>query len=348
MKWLSWIAALLAVRIAMGADAPPAKFGALAAGTVAPDFVVNAADGKSVKLSEFRGKTVVLSFWTTNRGPATALDAISSEYAGAGVVIVGVCSGATREEFSQAVQKSKGSISYLLAWDPAGKSGDRSAAKLFGIGAFPSTGVIDPAGKIVGGFTGFGAQSATVLREYLRTAGVPVAADGVPDTGPVGGAEPPRELKPGDVATNFTAVDPAGRPAKLSDFTGKIVVLNFWATWCEPCLAAMPLMQQIAAATKPQGVAVLAACTSDSRADFEIWTKANAGKYPDIVFANDPVGRDSPATYADRVSVKLYGVRALPTVLVIARDGKVAEVFTGYGEGDDRLETFLKKLGVSF
>jgi peroxiredoxin len=350
MKWFLWVAILAGAMPTMrGGEAPVAKFGALGAGTLALDFTVTGTDGKPIKLSDFKGKTVVLNFWATNRGPAEALESVAVEQATAGVVVLGVCTGASREDFEKWVQKTKASISYPLAWDPAGKSPTEvSAAKKFGIGAFPATGVIDPAGKIVGGFTGFGAQSGAILRGYLRTAGVAMPAEEKPVAGLPPGPEHLNELKPGAVAPDFTALDAAGRAVKLSDFAGKIVVLDFWATWCSPCLDAMPHTQQIAAAAKAQGVIVFAACTSDTRAAFESWMKGNAPKYPDVVFANDPIGRDTPATYSDRASVKGYGVSGLPTVFVIGRDGKVAEVFSGSGEGDTRLEEALKKLGVNF
>lgn len=350
MKTLLQIAAVLSLSwtMAFAADAPAAKFGSLVAGSVAPDFSATTADGKAIKLSDFKGKTVVLNFWATNRGPATALEAAAADNAAAGVVVIGVCSGATREEFLQAVKKSQGNISYLLAWDPAGKNaGDASIAKKFGIGSFPATGVIDPAGKVVGGFTGFGAQSETVLRDYLRAAGVAMAApteEKNPATSP---PEPePIALSVGTTAPDFTAVDRDGRSVKLSDFAGKIVVLDFWATWCQPAIAALPQLQRIAAAAKSQGVALLAACTSDSRGEFEKWTKENAAKFPDAAFVNDPIGRNTPGKYAERVSVKLYGVARLPTVFLIGRDGKIADVFVGSGDDDDRLEVALRKLGI--
>ncbi|MEO7413230.1 MAG: redoxin domain-containing protein [Opitutaceae bacterium] len=352
MKRLSWLVALAAVVLASRAAEPPAaKFGTLVAGNLAPDVTALGVDGKVVKLSDFKGKTVVLNFWANNRGPAEALELLASETTGSGVVVWGICSGATRAEFDAWVKKSKGNITYLLAWDAAGKTADgSSAAAKFGVGSLPATGVIGRDGKIVGGITGFGAQSGSTLRGYLRAAGVATAAPEKPETAPgVGTVIPahPNELKPGAVAPDFTAIDATGRAVKLSDFAGKIVVLDFWATWCAPCLASFPHAQQIAAATKAQGVLMFAACTSDTRAAFQTWTTNNAAKYPDLVFANDPIGRDTPGNYEERASVKLYGVSGLPTVFVIGRDGKIAEVLSGYGEGDTRLEEALQRLGVA-
>jgi peroxiredoxin len=338
---------LLAVGASVVAAPPAAKFGRLVAGTVAPEFTAIGVDGKEINLAAFKDKTVVLNFWTVNRGPAESLQAAATDYANLGLVVLGICSGATREEFETWRTKWQGSLTYPIAWDPAAKNREASiAGKLFGIGVYPSTGVIDPAGKVVGGFVGFGAQSSDVLRGYLCAAGLPIAPEPLPPSSAPPSEPADSKLKPGELAPDFTALDPAGHPVKLSDFAGKIVVLDFWATWCGPCLASLPHTQRVAAATKMQDVVVFAACTSDTRERFDTWLKANAAKYPDIVFANDPNGRDTPATFAERASARLYGVNGIPTQFVIGRDGKIVEIFSGYGEGDDRLETALAKLGV--
>src|ERR1051325_7099853 len=90
--------------------APGAKFGTLAAGTLAPDFVVIGAQGKELRLSDFKEKTVILNFWTPNRGPAEALQVAFLNYAELGVVVLGICSTGTREEFDAWVAKTKGTI----------------------------------------------------------------------------------------------------------------------------------------------------------------------------------------------------------------------------------------------
>ncbi len=152
-------------------------------------------------------------------------------------------------------------------------------------------------------------------------------------------------LTSGTKAPHFVVVDKTGKEIRLSDFMGKVVVLDYWATWCGPCMASLPHTEKVAKETKEKGVVVLAVCTSDTRANFSKWLREKEKEYPSLVFACDLNDRDTK-TYDERVSKKLYGISLIPTQFVIDQNGVIREVIVGYRTGDELLDRALEKLGV--
>ena len=150
--------------------------------------------------------------------------------------------------------------------------------------------------------------------------------------------KPPGLLTAGTVAPDFAMQTADGRELRLSDFKGKVVVLDFWATWCAPCIASFPHTQELAAQFKEQGVVVLASGTSDSNAKFKEWIPKNQSKYPDMRLVFDYLHERDSAAFDDRVSSHLYGVEGIPTQFVIGRDGKIVGANVGYETGDARTE----------
>ena len=152
----------------------------------------------------------------------------------------------------------------------------------------------------------------------------------------------PELLAAGTVAPDFTAYTPEGKPVKLSDYRGKVVILDFWATWCGPCQMSMPHVEKVYQATKNKNVVVLGVCVWDTKDKFDAWIPANKSKYS-FAFAFDPAGRG-----ADSIARKLYSVSGIPTSYVIDKEGKIATGLVGFGGEDDvRLEVALGKLGIS-
>jgi peroxiredoxin len=148
-------------------------------------------------------------------------------------------------------------------------------------------------------------------------------------------------LAPGKLAPNFTLKDTAGKDVNLSDFRGKVVVLDFWATWCGPCQRAMPHLQEVYEQVKDKNVVVLGVCVWDEKGAYDKWVDAKKATYTfETLF--DPAGRG-----AESVASKLYAVKAIPTQYVIDRDGKIVAGYIPGAAKDDPLMKALRKAGVS-
>ena len=123
-------------------------------------------------------------------------------------------------------------------------------------------------------------------------------------------------MRVGTQAPPFELKDFDGKTVKLSDFKGKVLVLDFWGTWCPPCRASMPAIQKVHEKYKDRGVVVLG-MNSESN------PKANPKK-----FKEDNKITYGSVTKAETVS-GLYKVQGWPTFYVIGKDGKVVWGATG-------------------
>ncbi len=142
---------------------------------------------------------------------------------------------------------------------------------------------------------------------------------------PATSARPPL-LANGTVAPDFSVLRTDNTSAKLSDYHGKVVLVDFWATWCGPCKVSMPHLEKVHQALKDQGLIVLGVCVWDERTKFDDWMKK-----PEVptsylkVF--DPAGK----TTANSIAAKFYQVSGIPTFYLIDKDGKI--LFSAVGSG---------------
>lgn len=116
--------------------------------------------------------------------------------------------------------------------------------------------------------------------------------------------------KPAKDAPDFQIPTPGNGVLRLSDLRGKVVLLNFWATWCEPCREEMPSMERLHRAYKDRGLAVLAVSLDSQGASVvKPFVKKLALTFP--------IGLDPKMAVRET-----YGVWAVPSTFIIDRSGK--------------------------
>jgi len=133
---------------------------------------------------------------------------------------------------------------------------------------------------------------------------------------------PPEPIRPGQEAPGFTLprLD-GGAPVSLADLRGKVVLLNFWATWCKPCEDEMPAMQRLHQALAGTDFELLAVSTDEERAPVEEFRKRLGLGFPILL---DP-GKE--------VSVA-YQTYRYPESYLIGRDGRILARYIGPRDWD--------------
>ena len=111
----------------------------------------------------------------------------------------------------------------------------------------------------------------------------------------------------------------ADGPVKLSDLRGKVVYLDFWASWCGPCRHSFPWMNEMQAKYGARGLQVLGVNLDAKRADAEKFLAAQPARF---ALAFDAQGE----------AAKQFAVKGMPTSLLIGPDGKVIAVHQGFRE----------------
>lgn len=132
-------------------------------------------------------------------------------------------------------------------------------------------------------------------------------------------------------APDFTLTALSGGEVTLSDLKGKVVLVNFWATWCGPCEAEMPAIEARYKLYKESGLEVLAVNLDETEAEIRPFVERLGLTFPILL---DPGG----------VVNEQYRVRGYPTTFIVGRDGIILAQKVGYMT-DGQLDTYLSEAG---
>lgn len=154
-----------------------------------------------------------------------------------------------------------------------------------------------------------------------------------------------RAGSPGSMATNFSTVDINGKPLSLSDFKGKYVILDFWASWCVPCRKSFPHMLELYSKYKDKGLEIV--CISDDDSKPELWKAAvkkdGTGMWHHVLRGFDMEKLMRKEKNDKDISDK-FGIHSLPTKILIDQTGKIIGRYGGGGENDEDMDNKLAEV----
>jgi cytochrome c biogenesis protein CcmG, thiol:disulfide interchange protein DsbE len=132
------------------------------------------------------------------------------------------------------------------------------------------------------------------------------------------------------VANGASLGEPSKESLSLSELRGRAVLLDFWATWCEPCRLQAPIVEQLARRWHERGVVVVGVNTdTPDQGDPRIFAASHRLTYPMV---HDALG----------VASRAYGIEDLPSLVVVSRTGKIVAVRSGITE-DAELERLVRQ-----
>ncbi len=284
-------------------------------GQAAGDFTLKTLDGKPFVLSQQRGKYVVLDFWATWCGPCVrampeylaAMETLPQDK----VLFVAVNQAESAPVISEFLKRREWNLPAVLL------DADQEVAASFQVAGIPHTVIVGPDGTIEWVHTGFRAGVGDELRSNLEMMLAGTWQRPAAEAETISGTE---SRLVGTAPDDFALTMLDGTRFQLSDARGKVVILDFWATWCGPCVRALPEYLKMLETLDGQEVLFIA---------------VNQAEKPDLIkdFLEKrklkmPVGLDPDGKVADA-----FDVTDIPQTVVIGPDGTIRWLHTGYRTG---------------
>jgi len=132
----------------------------------------------------------------------------------------------------------------------------------------------------------------------------------------------PAAPRAGQRLPDFALEDLDGKPVRLSDYGGQVVLVNFWATWCPPCAKEMPGLEDFYSKHRGKGFTVLAVNVGETKSEAAAFTEQYGLEFPILL--------DPTYELADGLMIDGY-----PTSVLVGRDGYIKKVHIGYLSPED-------------
>ncbi|RZW14961.1 MAG: TlpA family protein disulfide reductase [Desulfobulbaceae bacterium] len=134
-------------------------------------------------------------------------------------------------------------------------------------------------------------------------------------------------------APAFSGTDQlSGKTINLEDYRGKIVFIDFWASWCPPCLLSMPAYDKLRSELETEQFEIIAINVDENTEDGLDFLVDNPVSYPVLADPNGEIGIP-------------YGIRSLPVSFLLDKDGTIVRTYRGYKPGDEaQIKTHITSL----
>ncbi len=143
----------------------------------------------------------------------------------------------------------------------------------------------------------------------------------------------PAEVKPGSRPLDFQGKTTQGEPFRLAQLRGKVVLIDFWASWCEPCKKELPLLHKMAQRLRGQGIEIVTINIDDDPANAQAFMRQK--RLEGLTVVAD----------TDKHIVDKFEPPKMPSSFLLDKNGVVRAVNAGFDEGDEaKLEQQLKGL----
>lgn len=311
-----------------GQGMPPSEW----IGKPALDFQVTDLKGEELSLEKYRGQVVLLDFWATWCGPCIAeipnVKRTYEKYKDQKFQIIGISLDRSITPLKEYIEKEE--LGWVHYWDNSGK-----VSNMYKVRGIPSTFLIDGEGTIrKTNLRGHALEHAVedLVKENLakpaKTSEKGSQLQAIPATKmlkPETTSQKDESIQPsrtnpsewvGKPAPDFQVTNLKGEALSLKDFRGQVVLLDFWATWCGPCIAEMPKVKRTYEAYKDQSFQIIGISLDRSKQPLEAYVEKEGLEW--IHYWDE-----------SRKLRTLYGVWGIPSTFLIDSEGIIRKASLG-------------------